>query len=181
MLETLKNIKKDKNKEKLIYILILLIILFIAVSLIFDNDQSNSNNVDNVKLNNNNFKDSADNEENYFTTIENKLADILNKIEGISDVSVMMTFCNDSTLNPIYNIKEEEKDGNVTTEKEVVYNDEEKGKVLATQTIEMPKIEAVVIVANGISDINRKTNVIEAVANLTNVGIHKVQVFEKGD
>ena len=180
MLETIKNIKKDKSKEKLIYILILLIILFIAVSLIFDDDKENNPQL-NDTLNSIGNVSNVNNEKSYFIDIENRLATILNKIEGVSEVSVMMTFSNDSTLNPIYNIKEEEKDGNVTTEKEVVYNEEDNGKVLATQTIEMPKIEAVVIVGNGLDNINMKTKVIEAVSNLTNVGIHKVVVFEKGE
>ena len=183
MLETLKNINKDKKKEKLIYILILLIVLFVAISLIFDSDENNynNNNVSSNLSNNVNSNNNISNNESYFTSLENKLVNILNKIDGVSNVSVMMTFSNESTLNPIYNIKEEEKDGNVTTEREVVYNEEDKGKVLAVETIEMPKIEAVIVVGNGLNDINMKTKVIEAVASVTNIGIHKVKVFEKGE
>ena len=182
MLETLKNINKNKSKEKIIYILVLLIILFVSISLIFDKD-SDDNNLSNHNINENSLKQvNNSNETSYFTNIETKLANILSKIKGVSNVSVMITFSTESKLNPIYNTKSEEKDGNITTEKEVVYSEKGSDKVLAVETIEMPKVEAVIVVASGIvNDIDIKSEIVKAVANLTNVGIHKVQIFEKGE
>ena len=173
MLETLKNIKKDKNKEKMIYILMLLIVLFIAFSLIFNEKEETTPVSSNIK--------NEENKDTYFDRMENELEEIINKIKGVSNVSIMITFSNESKVTPVYNVVEEIKDGNVITNKEVVYNEEGSDKVLAIQTVEMPKIEAIVVVASGVNDINLKSQITEAVANLANVGTHKVQIFEKGE
>lgn len=49
--------------------------------------------------------------------------------------------------------------------------------VPATQTIINPKVEGVIITAEGANDVNVKTNIIAAVEAVTGVPTHKVQVF----
>lgn len=198
MLETLKNIKKDKVKEKVIYILILLVILYISISVIFDKDLNNSNNTrlsDNSSLNGNivsndgsyknqynkNLDNTSGTNLDYFTTIENNLANILNEVEGVSDISVMITFVSNEKQNPVYNVVEKVIEGNVVAEKEVVYNEENGNKVIAVETVEMPKVEGVMIVGKGVSSESLKTQIISAISSLTDIGIHKVQIFERGE
>lgn len=49
--------------------------------------------------------------------------------------------------------------------------------VPATQTVINPKIEGVIVTAEGAGDVNIKTNIILAVEAVTGVPTHKVQVF----
>lgn len=63
------------------------------------------------------------------------------------------------------------------TKKEVIFTDEEGESVPATQTIINPKIEGVIVTAEGASDVKIKTNIISAVEAVTGVPTHKVQVF----
>lgn len=50
-------------------------------------------------------------------------------------------------------------------------------KVPATQTIINPKIEGVIVTAEGAENPDVKTNIIAAVEAVTGVATHKVQVF----
>lgn len=174
-LETLKNITKDKKKEKLIYILVLCVVLFIAISYIFG-DKTEDKNKNKPEISNN----IATNDNiNKVDVVEEKLAKILSEIVGINDVSVMITYSLDTKLNPVYDVKEEEKDGQKTIDKTVVYNEENSKKTVVVESIEMPKVEGVIVVANGANTIEARSKIAEAVSAVTNVGIYKVQVFEK--
>ena len=46
-----------------------------------------------------------------------------------------------------------------------------------TQTIVSPKVEGVIVTAEGASNVNVKTNIISAVEAVTGVPTHKIQVF----
>ncbi len=64
-----------------------------------------------------------------------------------------------------------------TKNKEVIFTDEDGANVPATQTVVNPKIEGVIVTAEGADDANVKTNIISAVEAVTGVPTHKVQVF----
>lgn len=64
-----------------------------------------------------------------------------------------------------------------TTNKEVIFTDENGTSVPATQTIVNPKIEGVIVTAEGASDANVKANIVLAVEAVTGVPTHKIQVF----
>ncbi len=180
-LETLKNIKKDKSKEKLIYLLILLIILFVSFSLIFnDSDIQSVTATLNGEEQVNNVKEESTSI-SYYKEVENNLTSILNQIEGIKDASVMITFSNNETIVPIYNTKEEETESGKVTEKEVVYNEGQSNKDVLVETIYMPEVEGVIVVATGASNINVKSDITEAIAYLTDIPSYKVQIFERGE
>jgi stage III sporulation protein AG len=177
-LETLKNITKDKSKEKLIYILILCVVLFIAISYIFNDNKktevslnensANSNNTS-IQSNINTSKD----------VMEEKLAKILSEISGINDVSVMITYSSDGKINPVYNTKEEDKEGKKTVDSSVVYNEEDSSKKVVIESTETPKVEGVIVVATGASNVEIRSKIAQAVSAVTNVAIYKIQVFEK--
>lgn len=50
-------------------------------------------------------------------------------------------------------------------------------QVPATQTIINPKIEGVIVTAEGANDVAIKANIIAAVEAVTGVATHKIQVF----
>ncbi|MEG1705016.1 MAG: hypothetical protein RR290_00380 [Clostridia bacterium] len=170
-LETLKNITKDKKKEKLIYILVLCVVLFVAISYIFnDKPKAEVAKVGNVITNETTSIESK---------TEEKLAKILSEISGINDVSVMITYTSDKRLNPVYDVKEEEKEGQKIVDKKVVYNEENSKKTVVVESIEMPKVEGVIVVATGASTTDIRSKIANAVSAVTNIGVYKVQVFEK--
>ncbi len=63
------------------------------------------------------------------------------------------------------------------TNKEIIFTEENGANVPATQTVINPKVEGVIVTAQGANDANIKANIVSAVAAVTGVATHKVQVF----
>lgn len=177
--EKLKEIlNKDKKTSNLILIIILLVILLIAVNYIFNKDKkSTKQNVETVSNNVN---------QNKSTDIETKLENILGKINGIEGASVMLTYSTTEKVIPVYDVKEnvdieEEKDSTnkkTTTEKTVAYEDTEAGKTAIVESKETAVANGAIVVAKGNITENLKSQIKEAVSAITNIPIHKIQVFE---
>ena len=66
----------------------------------------------------------------------------------------------------------------VSTKKEIIYDEVNGKKVPVTQSIINPKIEGAIITAKGASDVNVKTNIVQAVEAVTGLPTYKIQVFE---
>ncbi|MNP21189.1 hypothetical protein D3C76_1137990 [compost metagenome] len=107
------------------------------------------------------------------------MSNILSQISGVSEVSVMITYSQDSKQTPIYNTKEAEKQGEKTIEKSVAYNEENNSKTAIIESIEMPKVEGVIIVAKGAQTVEIRSKIASAISAITNVPVYKIQVFEK--
>ena len=60
-------------------------------------------------------------------------------------------------------------------DKEVITDGNNK---VITQTIVLPEVEGVIVLAEGGKDVNVKTNIIQAVSAVTGVSTYKVQVFQ---
>ena len=188
-LETLSNIFKSKKRrvENLVLIVVLLVIILIACKFIFKDSNSTSNKLNimgseeekNKSSKNNNETLNVSGSSSYVSELEQKLTNILSQISGISDVSVVITYSQDTKQNPIYNTKEEETQGKTTTEKNVAYNESGNSKTAIIESVEMPKIEGAIIVAKGANSVDIKSKIATAVANLTQVPVYKIQVFEK--
>ncbi len=176
-LETLKNIAKDKRKrtENIIFLIILLVILLISINFIFsDSDDKTSDiNTSNVNINNNN------NESKISDTTEKKLEVILSQISGISDVSVVLTYATEAKQNVVYNTKEEETQDEKSYEKTVAYNEENGKKSAIIESVELPNVEGAIVVAKGANSVDIRSKIANAMANVLNVPVYKVQVFEK--
>jgi stage III sporulation protein AG len=188
-LETIKNITKNKEKrvENLVFLVVLLVIFLIALKYIFTSDKdefdlsNNTSQSSNINSNGNS-KTEASQESNGDTlnsNLESKLSTILSNISGISEVSVVFTYSQDSTSNPVYNTKEQEKAGEKTTEKSVAYNEKSGVKTAIIQSVEMPKIEGAIVVAKGADTVEMRSKIATAIATVTNIAVYKVQVFEK--
>lgn len=182
-----------KNIENLVVFLVLLIITIVAINAIWGNDEKdkkkeNSNlsykqlaeiTENNINSNNQNF-----NEYN----LEQSLEDILSKIAGVGKVDVLVTYSETSEVVAMYNetykyssTEEEDSNGGVRkieetdTNKEIIKNSEE---APVTQKIIMPKVEGVIVTAEGAGSANVKANIIQAVSAVTGVASHRIQVFE---
>lgn len=177
-LETIKNITKDKEKrtQNLVLLVILLVILLISINLIFDKNGGNESNTTKAESDGN--VSSASNNIDQ-TDLEKKLENILSQISGISDVSVVLTYSQDTKQNVVYNTKEETKDGNSSKEASVAYNETSGSKTAIIESVELPKIEGAIVVAKGANSVEIRSKIASAISSVTNIAAYKVQVFEK--
>ena len=178
-LETIKNITKDKEKrtQNLVLLVILLVILLISINLIFDKNSNNESNITKKAENDENVSSVSNNIDQ--TDLEKKLENILSQISGISDVSVVLTYSQDTKQNVVYNTKEEIKDGNSSKEASVAYNETSGSKTAIIESVELPKIEGAIVVAKGANSVEIRSKIASAISSVTNIAAYKVQVFEK--
>ncbi len=184
MLNKLKNIFKNENKktENLIFFLIVLVITLIFINRIMTEDE-------NISKPENNFKGT----ELVKTTetqddLEERLENILSKISGVGEVSVLITYSESGSILPLYNettstskTEEEVEAGNT----KVTETNESKKEIIVdsasepiTQKSTNPKIEGAIITAKGANNSKVKENIISAVEAATGLATHKIQVFE---
>lgn len=182
-LETLKNITKDKKRrtENLVLLVILLVILLIAINSIFSKPNTNSTSTSKNIINQEQEQKETGNLDVIDSSLEKKLEGILSQINGISEVSVVLSYSKNSKQNIVYNTTEEEKEGEKMTEKQVAYNEESGKKTAIVESVEMPVIEGAIVVAKGASSVDMKSRISSAIAAVTNLPVYKIQVFEKGE
>lgn len=185
---------KDKKRqiENIVVFIIILIITVLVINNMWSSDkkESTENKVDSSKVLAQTTSTEVTNQQN----LEDKLEDILESINGVGKVKVLIKYSESSTLVAMYNetsseSKTEEKDGNGITKnvtesenkKEIVYADDNGESKPITEKVIMPVIEGAVITAEGASDANVKTSIVNAVEAVTGLAVHKIQVFEMKD
>ena len=191
MIEKIKKIlgKKEKRIENLVSFLIILIVTLIIMNKILENKEKVNSDFKNeigVEL----AEEPV--EEIINTDLEKRLENILSKISGVGDVSVLLTYKDSGSLIPVYNINSsistiEEQDtsgGSRITETESLQKDvvTDSSSNIVTEKNIMPVIEGAIITAQGANNVNVKSNIISAVEAVTGIATHKIQVFEmKGE
>ena len=99
-MEKLKNYFKNKNKktENLLSFLVILVITLIVINnIIKEDDKKDENKYKNAELASTNVENDNSND------LEKRLENILSKIDGVGDVSVLITYSESSQIVPIYN------------------------------------------------------------------------------
>lgn len=179
--------KGDKKKiENLLVFIIILIITLIVINTMWGSE-SNSNKEEETaykRLAKNVDKEERGNEDE----LEKKLEGILGKMEGVGNVSVMLTYTKGTEVVPMQNINSkvsttEEKDSDggtrvieeTDTTREIIYTD---GTNVETQTVINPVVKGAIVIAEGASNATVKTNIVSAVEAITGLATYKVQVFE---
>ena len=183
---------QKKKIENLIIFVIILIITIIAINSIWNG----KNNKSTTKEENNTYSKQLANSESSNSNLEEnqlekRLENILSKIEGVGKVNVMLTYSQSSEIVPVYNetskdSSTEETDSSggsrsikqVDNNKEIVFQSENGQNVPITKTIVNPKIEGVIVTAQGANNANIRTNIIQAIGAVTGVATYKIQVFE---
>ena len=179
-----------KKIENLVVFVIILIITLIVINYVWnDGDEKNTNNVKEESS----YKQLATtvSSENTKTDLEQKLEDILSKIDGVGKVSVLITYSQSSEVIAMYNetskssfTEEEDSEGGkrkideTESTKEIIYTQENGVNVPVTQKVVNPVIEGAIITAVGANNATVKTNIIQAVEAVTGLPTHKIQVFE---
>lgn len=189
----------DKKKiENLVFFVILLIVTIVIINFIWNGNEE-ANNKETVNdtskqlatskygaeknINSNNLYDTEN--------LENKLKNILSKIQGVGEVEVCLNYSETSEVVAMYNensttsTTEETDDAGgsrkieeTDIKKDVIFEENDGTKTPITAKVIKPKIEGAIITAQGVSNAEIKNNIIQAVEAVTGLATHKIQVFE---
>lgn len=202
----LKSIIGDRNNdgnnkkkiENLVFLVIILIITVVVINYIWNGNKSSNKTITNSagrQLASSKTSQDADSNQSSSSSnsesLERRLEDILKNIDGVGDVKVFINYSESSETVAMYNenskkstTEETDKSGGVRkveetdSQKEVIYQEQNGNKTPIVQKTIEPKIEGAIITAKGASDINVKTNIIQAVEAATGLATHKIQVFQ---
>ena len=180
-LETIKNILKDKKKKKenMIFIAVLLVVLLISINYIFSDTKKEQKGIE--IDNNTNEKVDNNTQSQNTNTLEERLTQIINQVDGISDVSLIINYKDSGQSEYVFNTKETiAEEGNVLNlEKEIAYNESSGQKSAIKTSQNNPQIEGVIIVAKGIENSENKQKIQSAIASLLGIASYKVQVLNR--
>ena len=187
----------NKRKiENLVFLVIILIITVVIINYVWSGEKSSNKKVTNsagkqlATTNSSQTLASSQNSSTKSISLEEKLEDILSKIEGVGSVKVFINYSESSETVAMYNensktstTEETDKSGGTRkveqtdSQKEVIYQEQNGTKTPIVQKTVEPKIEGAIITAKGAGDINVKTSIIQAVEAATGLATHKIQVF----
>lgn len=185
-----------KKIENLVFFVIILIITIVIINYIWNGKKNSNKTVTNsagTQLAKSQNSQSYNKDENNVSNneLEKKLETILSNINGVGDVKVFISYLESNESVAMYNenskistTEETDKSGGTRkveqtdSQKEIVYQEENGNKTPIIQKTIEPKIEGAIITAKGASNINIKTNIIQAIEAATGLSTHKIQVFE---
>lgn len=162
--------KLKKNKNFLVFIAVGLAVLIAIIyfsSLLGTNDKNSSTKEDNIETN---FSTS----EEYVIYLENKLENVISQVKGAGNVDVIVTL--EKGFEYVYLTEEETKtsaNGITTTTTTVVMVD---GEPVLTEEI-YPIIKGIVIVSAGANDVAVKMNILTLIQTVVDVDSSKISIF----
>ena len=173
------NLSNKKGIENLVIFLVLVVIVIVVINSLF----AETDEITKTITTSTNTRVVSDD-------LEEKLENILSTISGAGNVKVMVSYSNSIEKIPLYDTKEtttitEEKDSNggarkteeISNEYTIVYEEENSSKKALVKQNVMPQIIGVIVTAEGANNNIVKENIINAVAAVTNIPNHKIQVF----
>ena len=196
-----KIIERDKEEgnikkkiENLVFFVVVLIITIVVINVIWNdkNTSKDTKEVDNnKKLATVNQVQTQTEQVSQEQTLSQKLESILSKIQGVGDVNVFINYSESSEVVAMYNensksstTEETDTSGGVRkiqetdSQKDVIFQENDGVKTPMTKKVVEPKIEGAIITAKGASNIDVKTNIIQAVEAATGLATHNILVFE---
>lgn len=180
--EHLENLNNKKFINNLFIILIVSVIALLMIS-IFDNDDK-----DKPELATDSNIEQRVVYDDYNSYLENKLEDILEKLEGVGEVEVMITFEDSKETIPASNTtkttevtKEIDSDGGTreVNREDVniqMVSSSDKGNLVVLKEIN-PSIKGAIVVAEGAENLEVMERLYEAVKTVLGVTGNKVQVY----
>lgn len=185
-----------KRIENLVFFVIILIITIVIINYVWNGKKSSNKTITNsagkqlATVQSGQSSRNLD-DGNNSGNLEEKLESILSKINGAGEVKVFINYSETSETVAMYNensktsvTEETDISGGVRkveetdSQKEIVYQEDDGNKTPIIQKTIQPKIEGAIITAEGASNINIKTSIIQAVEAATGLATHKIQVFE---
>ncbi len=176
--------KKLKRSDWLILVLAGILILIIALPTDTKGKKQAEEAKENISKENNTMEVSKD-------EIEQKLEDILEKIDGAGEVKVMITYQDSGTQvvekdknTSANSVEESDSTGGVRSTKEqqlqesTVYEEADAGNTPFVSKELLPKVEGILIVASGGDNQKVKQNISEAVLALFQVEAHRIKIVK---
>lgn len=169
----MKNPFPDLKNSKIKYlaaILIVGILLMVTADFKFSDDKreankSKSSEKDNLKMQND----------------EKRLEETINKIKGVSNASVFITYENNGVHKISENIKETTKisgeNTEISTEKNNVSTKRSTSEEPFVNEEKLPQVRGVFIVAKGVDNPKINAEITEAVSAVLGVAVHKVKIL----
>jgi len=155
LIEKIRAMKGKLDTQNLVVFLIILIITIIAVNTIWNDEEKEETNTSKQLA-----EVQLETKEEVKQDLEQRLETILQKIQGVGDVELLITYSETSQLVAMYNentketsTEEADTEGGtrkiteVDTSKEMVYKEENGEKQPITEKVIMPKIEGAIIIA----------------------------------
>lgn len=165
------------KKACIILVIGILGLLLIVVSEFIPKSKSNNESNDSSSLSDTSYSNS------FKTQTEKELKDIISKIDGVGEVSLMLTL--DGTTEYVYaedvdTQNDEDSDSKSNKYKnEVIIVDSDGNETALVKKIIEPKVKGVVIVCTGGGNLEVKERVIKAVSSALNISTNNICV-EKG-
>lgn len=185
-----EKIQNKSGKEK-ITIVVLTGILLLVISLPTGSKSGQTETNENTQTRQTGLSESAKSAKSYETVLEEKLEKALKKVEGVGEVSVVITLKNTSekiiAADSDYSesvIQESDSAGGVrsTTQQSEstsnIYYDTQEGSEPYVTKENMPEVEGIVIVAKGGGDGNVCADITAAAEALLGVPAHKIKVLK---
>ena len=178
-----EKIQNKSGKEK-ITIVVLTGILLLVISLPTGSKSGQTETNENTQTRQTGLSESA---KSYETVLEEKLEKALKKVEGVGEVSVVITLKNIIAADSDYSesvIQESDSAGGVrsTTQQSGstsnIYYDTQEGSEPYVTKENMPEVEGIVIVAKGGGDGNVCADITAAAEALLGVPAHKIKVLK---
>ena len=175
-MEKLKELlNKDKKTSNLVLIVILFVIVLIAMNSIFTSDEGNEKVTAVISENATDFENN----------IEMRLAGIISKISGVETAHVMISYASTEKVVPVYDTKEnidttteeDKTSSKKTVEKTVAYEGEGSVKSALLESKQTAEVTGAIVVVKGNVTEDKKLEIKGAVSMVTNVALHKVQIF----
>ena len=181
---------KRQIENLVVFIIILIVTILILNSILSDKKPSNQ---DENQTNTKTLATTNQTKDNSFdkNQLETELENILKTIDGVGELNVFINYSETSKTVAMYNENKKESSTEETdktggkrtiqetdTQKDVIYTEENGSKTPITEKVVMPTIEGAIITAQGASDANVKTNIVQAVEAVTGISTYKIQVFE---
>lgn len=176
--------KKLNRSDWLILVLAGILILIIALPTDTKGKKQAEEAKENISKENNTMEASKD-------EIEQKLEDILEKIDGAGEVKVMITYQDSGTQvvekdknTSANSVEESDSTGGVRNTKEqqlqesTVYEEADAGNTPFVSKELLPKVEGILIVASGGDNQKVKQNISEAVLALFQVEAHRIKIVK---
>ena len=149
------------------------LLLFVAVFPFPASDQSGADTVESTSAASVNEGSTTLGE--YESYLEEKTADILKQVDGVGDVTVMITLKSGGQK-----IIEKDQSGSSQTDKTSIYEQDSDGSSAPYVSKELsPEIEGVVVIADGGGNAVTAQNITEAVQALFGVEAHKIKIMKR--
>lgn len=191
--EQLKKLKGIKKDQLLIFLLSGILLLVIAIPVKTEKEEKTG--VSQEEDRNNGSLDAAGSSgetDSYVRLQEERLREVLQKVEGVGKAEVMITLQTSAEKvvekdipSTWQDVEESDSGGGTRTTREesqteeTVYQEEEDGSRTPYVVKELePRVEGVIVIAQGGGDAKVRQNILEAVQALFSVEAHKIKIMK---